>query len=108
MNPLAGYHGLSIHVLHRGSPSGGADDRDGGALASPPPLDAAPVSDCGDGLAPRSFAMTLSLDAHLSAAITSSSDGENHISAIPDTLLCNVISHLPVKDAAHTGALSHR
>ncbi|KAI4974906.1 hypothetical protein ZWY2020_048513 [Hordeum vulgare] len=52
--------------------------------------------------------MTLSLDAHLSAAITSSSDGENHISVIPDTLLCNVVSHLPVKDAAHTGALSHR
>ncbi|KAI4974905.1 hypothetical protein ZWY2020_048512 [Hordeum vulgare] len=41
-------------------------------------------------------------------AITSSSDGENHISVIPDTHLCNVVSHLPVRDAARTGALSHR
>ncbi|KAI4977473.1 hypothetical protein ZWY2020_059610 [Hordeum vulgare] len=39
--------------------------------------------------------MTLSLDAHLSAAITSSFDGEDRISALPDTLLHSVVSHLP-------------
>ncbi|KAI4973766.1 hypothetical protein ZWY2020_041547 [Hordeum vulgare] len=64
------------------------------------------ASDCGDGLAPRSFAMTLSLDAHLSAAIISSSDGEDRISALPDTLLCNAASHLPLaKDATCTARL---
>ncbi|KAF7088326.1 hypothetical protein CFC21_091448 [Triticum aestivum] len=46
--------------------------------------------------------------AHLSAAASSSSDGEDRICALPDTLLRNVVSRLPVKDAARTGALSHR
>ncbi|CAM0902799.1 unnamed protein product [Alopecurus aequalis] len=50
----------------------------------------------------------VSADASLFAAISGDGGGEDRISALPDSLLCNVVSRLPVQDGARTGALSHR
>ncbi|KAK3129139.1 hypothetical protein QOZ80_6BG0472170 [Eleusine coracana subsp. coracana] len=35
-------------------------------------------------------------------------DGVNHISSLPDDILRDIVSHLPAKDAVHTGKLGHR
>uniref|UniRef100_A0ACD5V4F1 Uncharacterized protein n=1 Tax=Avena sativa TaxID=4498 RepID=A0ACD5V4F1_AVESA len=56
-------------------------------------------------------ASPISNEAFLFAYISVDGDGggsEDRISALPDNLLCNVVSRLPVHDAARTGALSQR
>ncbi|CAL4962832.1 unnamed protein product [Urochloa decumbens] len=52
--------------------------------------------------------ITVTGDAALSAAAGDGGGGEDRISALPDELLCDVVSRLPVKDAVRTTALSHR
>jgi hypothetical protein len=53
-------------------------------------------------------ASPISAAAFLSAAISDDGGGEDRISALSDDLLCNVVSRLPVNDAARTDALSQR
>ncbi|CAL4948935.1 unnamed protein product [Urochloa decumbens] len=52
--------------------------------------------------------ITVTGDAALSAAAGDGGGDEDRISALPDELLCDVVSRLPVKDAVRTTALSHR
>ncbi|KAM0890488.1 hypothetical protein ACQ4PT_027020 [Festuca glaucescens] len=44
------------------------------------------------------------VDAHLSALLPH--DGVDRLSHLPDVLLANIVSHIPIKEAARTAALS--
>ena len=47
-------------------------------------------------------------DAHLAASLSTSSDGIDRISGLPEGLLGDIVSRLPAKDAARTAVLATR
>ncbi|RCV23778.1 LOW QUALITY PROTEIN: hypothetical protein SETIT_5G032500v2 [Setaria italica] len=53
-------------------------------------------------------ALSLPVSHHAALSVLPALDGADHISALPDALLRNIVSRLPVNDAACTAALSWR